>query len=249
MNISPHHRVHRSSNSLSPGLCSTGPSGRRRRGDETPFPRPCNFEYEYEYEYDGGIRSSHSRRTRTRTRTRTRPGLRPQRGPGIQPRAEGASATDALGCPTHHIRALKGHRNRPIRPRPPNRISRAPSGRMGFPNASPGASVVELPQPRALFLRPFRPTGPAWCIPSPRARPGLRPHRGPGLRAGGLDCAQNRQFTWPPTIHRAGTASPTPSTTPQIAPPSGRSGPRLLPAHRPTSSAPPISSPVPAPRS
>jgi hypothetical protein len=64
---------------------------------------------------------------RTRTRTRTRPGMRPQRGPGIQPSAEGAWATDALG-----------HRNRPIPPRRTNRISRAPSGRMNLSPHHPG---------------------------------------------------------------------------------------------------------------
>ena len=53
--------------------------------------------------------------------------LRPQRGPGIQPRAEGAWATDALG-----------HRNRSLPPPSPNRISRAPSGRMNISPHHPG---------------------------------------------------------------------------------------------------------------
>ncbi len=38
-----------------------------------------------------------------------------------------------------------------------NRISHAPSGRMESSTTSPGASVVELPQPLALILQPFRP--------------------------------------------------------------------------------------------
>ena len=76
---------------------------------------------------------------------------------------------------------------------------------MGFFYASPGASVVELPQPRALFLRPFRPTAPA-CVPNGKqisgANPGHcvpngDPETSPGLRELGDRCPGSSHPTDP----------------------------------------------------